>query len=220
VLFRECIVPLVILGEFTNYRCCFLNRRQLSIPGACQEGQIKCVRCAAAFIRSSPFSLLEKGLWWLIGGYLQIRDVPNPSTRAVAWTGLLWRVVATSVIADAYRRANLTPLARLIQNDFTGEAKADEARKTSLFWFLVHLNPDLQNDFTLPYLDLYKIDKTEPDISYTKRPLVSFSLSACHSFGVSFDFPSALVHLTIFPPSAKLFWRKYNLLSCDCEILA
>ena len=35
-------------------------------------------------------------------------------------------------------------LARLIQNSFTGEAKADEARKTGFSRLLVHFNPDLQ----------------------------------------------------------------------------
>ena len=33
------------------------------------------------------------------------------------------------------------PLARLIQNGFTGEAKAGEARKTDFFRLLVHFNP-------------------------------------------------------------------------------
>ena len=41
------------------------------------------------------------------------------------------------------------PLARLIQNGFTGEAKAGEARKTGFSWLLVYFNPGLQNGFTL-----------------------------------------------------------------------
>jgi len=43
------------------------------------------------------------------------------------------------------------PLAWLIQNGFTGEAKAKagEARKTGFFRLLVHFNPGLQNGFTL-----------------------------------------------------------------------
>ena len=40
------------------------------------------------------------------------------------------------------------PLARLIQNGFTGEAKAGEARKTGFSRLLVHFNPGLQNGFT------------------------------------------------------------------------
>jgi len=50
-------------------------------------------------------------------------------------------------------------LTRLIQNGFTGEAKAGEARKTDFFWLLVHFNPGLQNGFTLQCLDLRKIDE-------------------------------------------------------------
>jgi len=43
------------------------------------------------------------------------------------------------------------PLARLIQNGFTGEAKVGEARKTGFSRLLVHFNPGLQNGFTLHY---------------------------------------------------------------------
>ena len=57
------------------------------------------------------------------------------------------------------------PLARLIQNGFTGEAKAGEARKTGFFRLLVHFNPALQNGFTLQCLDLRKIDEAEADIN-------------------------------------------------------
>ena len=59
-------------------------------------------------------------------------------------------------------------LARLIQNGFTGEAKAGEARKTGFFWLLVYFNPGLQNDFTLQCLDLRKIDEAEAGISRAK----------------------------------------------------
>jgi len=59
-------------------------------------------------------------------------------------------------------------LARLIQNGFTGEAKAGEARKTGFFRFLAHFNPGLQNGFTLQYLNLCKIDKAKADISHAK----------------------------------------------------
>ena len=65
------------------------------------------------------------------------------------------------------------PLAQLIQNGFTGEAKAGEARKIDFSWLIVHFNPNLQNDFTLQCLDLRKIDKAEVDLSRTKRPLIS-----------------------------------------------
>ena len=41
------------------------------------------------------------------------------------------------------------PLAWLIQNGFTGEAKASDARKTGFSWLLVHFNLGLQNGFTL-----------------------------------------------------------------------
>ena len=60
------------------------------------------------------------------------------------------------------------PLARLIQNGFTGEAKAGEARKTGFSRFLVHFNPSLQNGFTLQCLDLHKIDEAEADINHAK----------------------------------------------------
>ena len=63
------------------------------------------------------------------------------------------------------------PLAWLIQNGFTGEAKAGEARKTGFFRLLVHFNPGLQNGFTLPCLDLRKIDEAEADISCAKEAL-------------------------------------------------
>ena len=48
------------------------------------------------------------------------------------------------------------PLARLIQNGFTGEA-----RKTGFFRLLIYFNPGLQNGFTLQCLDLRKIDEAE-----------------------------------------------------------
>ena len=63
------------------------------------------------------------------------------------------------------------PLARLIQNGFTDETKAGEARKTSFSRFLVHFNPSLQNGFTLQCLNLRKIDETEADISRVKEAL-------------------------------------------------
>ena len=53
------------------------------------------------------------------------------------------------------------PLARLIQNGFTGEAKAGEARKTGFSRLLVHFNPDLQNGFTLQCFNLRKINEAE-----------------------------------------------------------
>jgi len=62
-------------------------------------------------------------------------------------------------------------LARLIQNGFTGEAKAGEARKTGFFRLLVYFNPGLQNGFTLQCLDLRKIDEAEADISRAKEAL-------------------------------------------------
>ena len=69
-------------------------------------------------------------------------------------------------------------LARLIQNGFTGEAKAGEARKTGFFRLLVHFNPSLQNDFTLQCLDLRKIDEAEAGISRAKKALNSFRTGA------------------------------------------
>lgn len=48
------------------------------------------------------------------------------------------------------------------QNGFTGEVKAGEAKNSSFIQFLVHLNPDLQNGFTLQYLNLRKTYETEP----------------------------------------------------------
>jgi len=62
-------------------------------------------------------------------------------------------------------------LARLIQNGFTGEAKAGEARKTGFSRLLVHFNPGLQNGFTLQCLDLRKIDEAEAGISRAKEAL-------------------------------------------------
>jgi len=62
-------------------------------------------------------------------------------------------------------------LARLVQNGFTDEAKAGEARKTGFFRLLVHFNPGLQNGFTLQCLNLRKIDKAEADISRAKEAL-------------------------------------------------
>ena len=64
-----------------------------------------------------------------------------------------------------------SPLSRLIQNGFTGEAKAGKARKTGFFRLLVHFNPDLQNGFTLQCLDLRKIDEAEAHISRAKEAL-------------------------------------------------
>ena len=66
------------------------------------------------------------------------------------------------------------PLARLIQNGFTGEAKAGEARKTGFFRLLVHFNSGLQNGFTLQRLDLRKIDEAEAGISRAKEALKSW----------------------------------------------
>ena len=65
------------------------------------------------------------------------------------------------------------PLAWLIQNGFTGEAKAKagEARKTGFFRLLVHFNLDLQNGYTLQCLDLCKIDEAEAGISHAKESL-------------------------------------------------
>ena len=65
-----------------------------------------------------------------------------------------------------------TPLARLIQNGFIGEAKAGEARKTVFSRLLIHFNPGLQNGFMLQCLDLRKIDEAEADITVPNRPLV------------------------------------------------
>ena len=63
------------------------------------------------------------------------------------------------------------PLARLIHNGFTGEAKAGEAKKTGFSRLLVHFNPGLQNGFTLQCLDLRKIDEAEASISRAKETL-------------------------------------------------
>jgi len=68
-------------------------------------------------------------------------------------------------------------LARLIQNGFTGEAKAGEARKTGFSRLLVHFNPGLQNGFTLQCLDLRKIDEAEAGISRAKEALSVLSSS-------------------------------------------
>jgi len=67
-------------------------------------------------------------------------------------------------------------LARLIQNSFTGEAKAGEVRKTIFSRLLVHFNPGLQNGFTLQYLDLRKIHEAEAVINRAKKaiPIVSY----------------------------------------------
>ena len=62
-------------------------------------------------------------------------------------------------------------MARLVQNGFTGEAKAGEARKTGFSQLLVHFNSGLQNGFTLQYLDLRKIDEAEAGISRAKEAL-------------------------------------------------
>ena len=62
-------------------------------------------------------------------------------------------------------------MARLIQNSFTGEAKAGEARKIGFFRLLVHFNPGLQNGFTLRCLDLRKIGEAEADINHAKEAL-------------------------------------------------
>jgi len=62
-------------------------------------------------------------------------------------------------------------LARLIQNGFTSEAKASEARKTGFSRLLVHFNPGLQNGFTLQCLDLRKINEAEAGISRAKEAL-------------------------------------------------
>ena len=63
------------------------------------------------------------------------------------------------------------PLAWLIQNGFTGEAKAGEARKTGFFWLLAYFNLSLQNGFTLQFIDLRKIDEAEAGISRAKEAL-------------------------------------------------
>ena len=70
-----------------------------------------------------------------------------------------------------YKESFTAPLPRLIQNSFTGEAKASEARKTVFSRLLVHFNPGLQNGFTLQCLDLRKIDEAEADISRAKEDL-------------------------------------------------
>jgi len=62
-------------------------------------------------------------------------------------------------------------LARLIQNGFTSEAKAGEARKTGFSQLLIHFNPGLQNGFMLQCLDLRKIDEAEADINRAKQAL-------------------------------------------------
>ena len=68
-----------------------------------------------------------------------------------------------------------SPLTRLIQNGFIGEAKAGEARKAGFSWLLVHFNPDLQNGFTLQCLDLRKIDEAETGINRAKEALNGFN---------------------------------------------
>ena len=81
--------------------------------------------------------------------------------------------ISTFYFGKNYTNKIKPPLARLIQNGFTGEAKAGEARKTGFSWLLVHFNPDLQNDFTLQCLDLRKIDEAEAGISRAKEALRS-----------------------------------------------
>ena len=66
-------------------------------------------------------------------------------------------------------------MARLIQNGFTGEAKADEARKTGFFRLLVYFNPRLQNGFALQCLDLRKIDEAEAGINRAKEALYTYT---------------------------------------------
>ena len=61
------------------------------------------------------------------------------------------------------------PLARLIQNGFTGEVKAGETRKTGFSRLLVHFNSGLQNDFTLQCLNLCKIDEAEAGVNRAKE---------------------------------------------------
>ena len=70
-----------------------------------------------------------------------------------------------------FRKVLKPPLARLIQNGFTGEAKAGEAKKTTFSRLLVHFNPGLPNGFTLQYLDLRKIDEAEAGINRAKEAL-------------------------------------------------
>jgi len=67
---------------------------------------------------------------------------------------------------DTHTHQLKPPLARLIQNGFTGEA-----RKTGFSRLLVHFNPGLQNGFALQCLDLRKIDKAKADISRAKEAL-------------------------------------------------
>ena len=94
-------------------------------------------------------------------------------TKVVAWLNRsCWVhdyspvVVATTVISRSL----------FIQNGFTGEAKAEEARKTGFSRLLVHFNPDLQNDFTLQCLDLRKIDEAEADVSRAKEAASIYSI--------------------------------------------
>ena len=84
-------------------------------------------------------------------------------------------------------------MARLIQNGFTGEAKAGEAKKTGFFRLLVHFNLGLQNGFTLQCLDLRKIDEAEAGISHAKEALNLINISTfsmehiftVHLFGIT-----------------------------------
>jgi len=70
------------------------------------------------------------------------------------------------------QRSLKPPLARFIQNGFTGKAKAGEARKNGFFRLLVYFNPVLQNGFTLQCLHLRKIDEDEAGISRAKEALI------------------------------------------------
>ena len=73
---------------------------------------------------------------------------------------------SVSIINTLIFASTLAPLARLIQNGFTGET-----RKTGFSQLLVHFNPGLQNSFTLQCLDLRKIDEAKASISHAKEAL-------------------------------------------------
>jgi len=80
---------------------------------------------------------------------------------------LAWRLSMVFIQTPTH----FSPLARLIQNGFTDEAKSGETRKTGFSWLLVHFNLGLQNGFTLQCLDLRKIDEAESGISHAKKAL-------------------------------------------------
>ena len=102
----------------------------------------------------------------------------HDSDRPLVWGKTNHQVVVSAFTLAIHRRVVSSsagflkpPLAWLIQNGFTGEAKAGEARKTGFFRLLVLFNPGLQNGLTLQCLNLRKIDEAEAGINHVKETL-------------------------------------------------